>query len=71
MSLETMKKRGQYIKKQLLKKKSDRSIKAMNDAKKEAPRNVTLSYKSYNKAAWESSDFGRCWWIYEWLMINR
>ena len=66
-----MKKRYEYRKKLALKKESERSIKAMNRARKEAPRNVTLSYKSYNEAAWEASDFGRCWWIYEWLLINR
>ena len=47
------------------KKKSEHSIKAMN----EAPRlkNTTLTYKLVEKSAYKNSDNGRCWWVYKHL----
>ena len=54
-----------------IKKVSPHAIEAMNEAVKSKEKSKFVTYKSYVKSALKSSDNGRCWWVYDWLMMNR
>mgnify|MGYP003131505156 FL=1 len=55
----------------MIKKESPFAIEAMNQAVKSKKKKKHVTYRDYVNSALQSSDNGRCWWIYEWLMMNR